>query len=122
MTSVLPRPLEGSVQSTTGPAFPWEERPPGLERRRLALEPQPVIPRDLCRGRTASSTRRSSRSATASPGVFRVDDTRRAMNLHAGPQRDGVDWEIDHEPIACAPADARVAEIQARSSTPTTRA
>ena len=33
-------------------------------------------------------------------GVFRVDDTRRVMNLHAGRSADGVDWEIDAEPIA----------------------
>ena len=28
-------------------------------------------------------------------GVFRVDDTRRVMNVHAGRSADGVHWEID---------------------------
>ena len=56
-------------------------------------------------------------------GVFRVDDTRRTMNLHAGRSADGVDWEIDEEPIAFEPADDRVArDPGGRSSTPTTRA
>ena len=34
------------------------------------------------------------------------------MNIHAGRSADGIDWEIDEQPIVFAPADARVAEIQ----------
>ena len=34
------------------------------------------------------------------------------MNLHAGRSDDGLDWQLDHDPIAFRPADARVAEIQ----------
>ena len=45
-------------------------------------------------------------------GVFRVDDTSRAMNLHAGRSADGVEWELNPEPIRFVPADERVAEIQ----------
>jgi beta-1,4-mannooligosaccharide/beta-1,4-mannosyl-N-acetylglucosamine phosphorylase len=45
-------------------------------------------------------------------GVFRVDDTRRVMNLHAGRSSDGLDWEIAHEPIAFTAADPRTGEIQ----------
>ena len=41
-------------------------------------------------------------------GVFRVDDTARTMNLHAGRSRDGVAWEIDPEPIGFRAADGRV--------------
>ena len=47
-------------------------------------------------------------------GVFRVDDTRRTMNLHAGRSADGVEWELDPEPIAWEPADARVRELGER--------
>lgn len=32
-------------------------------------------------------------------GVFRVDDKARSMRLHAGRSKDGVNWEIEHEPI-----------------------
>ena len=46
-------------------------------------------------------------------GVFRVDDRTRTMNLHAGHSVDGVDWKLEHEPIAWHPADARVPEIAA---------
>ncbi len=47
-------------------------------------------------------------------GVFRVDDTTRTMNIHAGRSADGVAWRISPEPIVFAPADDRVAEIQGR--------
>ena len=36
------------------------------------------------------------------------------MNLHAGRSADGVDWEIEHQPIAFEPEDDRAPEIQAR--------
>jgi beta-1,4-mannooligosaccharide/beta-1,4-mannosyl-N-acetylglucosamine phosphorylase len=44
--------------------------------------------------------------------VFRVDDTTRTMNLHAGRSGDGVAWAIDPSPIRFRAVDARVAEIQ----------
>jgi beta-1,4-mannooligosaccharide/beta-1,4-mannosyl-N-acetylglucosamine phosphorylase len=47
-------------------------------------------------------------------GVFRVDDTSRAMNLHVGRSPDGVHWDIDPEPMTFRRADGRVSEIQAR--------
>jgi beta-1,4-mannooligosaccharide/beta-1,4-mannosyl-N-acetylglucosamine phosphorylase len=47
-------------------------------------------------------------------GVFRVDDTSRVMNLHTGRSADGIDWEIDPEPIAFEAADPRVREIRER--------
>ena len=34
------------------------------------------------------------------------------MNIHSGRSDDGVDWQIDEEPIVFVPADGRVAEIQ----------
>jgi beta-1,4-mannooligosaccharide/beta-1,4-mannosyl-N-acetylglucosamine phosphorylase len=46
-------------------------------------------------------------------GVFRVDDTSRVMNLHAGRSDDGIDWQIDSDPIVFEPSDERVAEARA---------
>jgi len=45
-------------------------------------------------------------------GVFRVDDTTRIMNIHAGFSRDGVDWKIEQPTIEWIAADPRVREIQ----------
>jgi beta-1,4-mannooligosaccharide/beta-1,4-mannosyl-N-acetylglucosamine phosphorylase len=47
-------------------------------------------------------------------GVFRVDDEARVMNLHAGHSSDGIDWQIDQEPIRFEAADPRVREIEGR--------
>jgi beta-1,4-mannooligosaccharide/beta-1,4-mannosyl-N-acetylglucosamine phosphorylase len=47
-------------------------------------------------------------------GVFRVDDRRRVMNVHAGSSNDGVAWDIAPEPIVFEPEDSRVAEIRER--------
>ena len=45
------------------------------------------------------------------------------MNLHAGRSDDGVEWEIDPEPIAFdSGGPARRASSASGSSTPTTRA
>ncbi len=45
-------------------------------------------------------------------GVFRVDDTTREMNLHAGRRLDGVSWNIETKTIKWIASDGRVAEIQ----------
>ena len=84
------------------------------ERRRLALEPQPD--RHARRRPGANSIFNSAvvPFGDGFAGVFRVDDTRRLMNLHAGRSGDGVDWTIDPEPISFTPADARVAELGER--------
>jgi beta-1,4-mannooligosaccharide/beta-1,4-mannosyl-N-acetylglucosamine phosphorylase len=57
-------------------------------------------------------------------GVFRVDDKRRRMRLHAGSSLDGLAWEIEPEPIAWQPPlgvdppeygyDPRVVAIEGR--------
>ena len=43
------------------------------------------------------------------------------MNIHSGFSADGIDWQIEEQPIVFAAEDPRVAEIRRRSSTPTTR-
>ena len=42
-------------------------------------------------------------------GVFRVDDKTRAMDLHAGFSPDGVNWQIEHEPIVWKTDDPELA-------------
>ncbi len=92
--------------------IPWEERPAGSTALLWRSARNPII------GRHHLPRSNSIFNSAVVPfrdgfaGVFRVDDTARVMNLHAGRSRDGVAWEIDPEPIAFSPADDRVAEIQ----------
>jgi beta-1,4-mannooligosaccharide/beta-1,4-mannosyl-N-acetylglucosamine phosphorylase len=81
------------------PNIPWENKPaayPGVVWR---YSRNPVIPRDLFP--TANSIFNSAvvpfRGEFA--GVFRCDDTRRYMQLHAGRSKDGITWTINPERI-----------------------
>jgi len=97
--------------SAGAPPIPWEERPPGSTALLWRSSRNPTI------GRHHLPRSNSIFNSAVVPfedgfaGVFRVDDTARVMNLHAGRSRDGVEWEIDPEPITFVPADARVREI-----------
>jgi beta-1,4-mannooligosaccharide/beta-1,4-mannosyl-N-acetylglucosamine phosphorylase len=44
-------------------------------------------------------------------GVFRIDDTRRSMNLFVGRSSNGLDWTIEHDPIAFKCDDPEVARF-----------
>ncbi len=105
----LPSPVAGSA----GPApIPWGERPDGEDGVLWRSTRNPIIRRDqLARSNSIfNSAVVAFRGGFA--GVFRVDDTTRAMNLHAGFSADGVAWEIEASPIRFEPGDARVVEIQ----------
>ena len=93
--------------------IPWEERPAGSSDVVWRSSRNPIIPRDLIPRANSIFNSAVVPYGDGFAGVFRVDDTRRAMNLHAGRSADGVDWQIDHEPIAFEPADARVARDRA---------
>jgi len=79
--------------------IPWEDRPAESADVVWRYSENPVIPRD------ATPKSNSIFNSAAVPfgdgfaGVFRVDDTRRLMNLHVGFSDDGINWDIAPEPI-----------------------
>jgi beta-1,4-mannooligosaccharide/beta-1,4-mannosyl-N-acetylglucosamine phosphorylase len=92
--------------------IPWEDRPTAVDTVLWRSSRNPIIPRDLIPRANSIFNSAVVPFRDGFAGVFRVDDTRRVMNIHAGRSADGIDWEIDHEPIAFEPTDERVAEIQ----------
>jgi beta-1,4-mannooligosaccharide/beta-1,4-mannosyl-N-acetylglucosamine phosphorylase len=93
--------------------MPWEDRPEGSSDVLWRSFRNPIVgPGHVPR---ANSIFNSAVVAFGGgyAGVFRVDDTSRAMNVHAGRSDDGLEWTIDPEPISFLAADARVPEIQA---------
>ena len=92
--------------------IPWEDRPDGEAGPLWRSSRNPIIARDhLPRSNSIfNSAVVPYRDGYA--GVFRVDDRRRTMNVHAGRSPDGVTWEIDEQPIAFAAADERVRDVQ----------
>ena len=81
------------------PTIPWAPRPAGHAGPVWRYPHNPVIQRD------ATPTSNSVFNSAVVPhgegfaGVFRCDDQRREMRLHAGFSHDGVSWRIDPEPI-----------------------
>ena len=71
--------------------IPWEERPEGCNDPMWRSSRNPII------GRYAIPTSNSVFNGFA--GVFRCDNKRVQMNIFAGFSKDGVNWEINHEPI-----------------------
>ncbi|MCX6099939.1 MAG: glycoside hydrolase family 130 protein [Candidatus Bipolaricaulota bacterium] len=88
--------------SIIGPALanvPWEERPNGNSDAVWRSSRNPVIPGDAIP--TSNSIFNSAVVAYEGEfrGVFRCDDKRRMMQLHAGRSRDGIHWTIEPERI-----------------------
>ncbi len=94
-------------------AIPWEERPAGSSAVVWRSARNPIIPRDLLPRSNSIFNSAVVPFEDGFAGVFRIDDTSRTMNLHAGFSPDGVDWDIDPQPIVFLASDGRVAEIQA---------
>jgi beta-1,4-mannooligosaccharide/beta-1,4-mannosyl-N-acetylglucosamine phosphorylase len=94
------------------PPIPWEDRPPGSSDVLWRSSRNPIIARDHTARSNSVFNSAVVRFRDGFAGVFRIDDRRRTMNIHAGRSADGVAWEIDDEPIGFQAADGRIAEIQ----------
>jgi beta-1,4-mannooligosaccharide/beta-1,4-mannosyl-N-acetylglucosamine phosphorylase len=81
------------------PNIPWEAKPADCSAVVWRYSRNPVIPRD------AFPTANSIFNSAVVPfkgkfaGVFRCDDTRREMQVHAGFSDDGISWKINPERI-----------------------
>ncbi len=102
------------IVSNLTAAIPWEERPVGSSDVVWRSSRNPIVARDAIPRANSIFNSAVVRFGDGFAGVFRVDDRERVMNVHAGRSADGIEWDIDHEPIAFAPADPRVPEIQER--------
>lgn len=94
------------------PNIPWEEKPKGCNDVVWRSGQNPIIPRDLL------PTSNSIFNSAVVPykdgfaGVFRCDDKRREMLIHAGFSKDGVHWDINHEPIKFQGADEEIGQFE----------
>lgn len=95
-------------------AIPWEPRPAGARGVLWRSSSNPIVTRDAVPRANSVFNSAVVRFGDGFAGVFRVDDERRTMNLHAGRSADGLAWDLEPYPIAFEAADERVAELQAR--------
>lgn len=96
------------------PNIPWENRPVGSSDVIWRYSRNPIIPRNLIPRANSIFNSAAVPFKKEFAGVFRVDDTRRRMNLHAGFSRDGLSWTLDHEPIEFACKDPEIAKNTGR--------
>jgi len=97
-----------------GPTIPWEDRPKGSVELLWRSSLNPIVARDQIPRANSIFNSAVVPFGDGYAGVFRVDDIGRVMNVHVGRSADGVEWEIDHEPITFVPAEGRIREIQER--------
>ncbi|MGH8912511.1 MAG: glycoside hydrolase family 130 protein [Acidimicrobiia bacterium] len=95
-------------------SIPWEERPPGVADLMWRSPLNPIIRRDHLARSNSIFNSAVVPFGEGYAGVFRVDDRSRTMNLHAGRSSDGVEWELDENPIEFVEEDPRRREIVER--------
>jgi beta-1,4-mannooligosaccharide/beta-1,4-mannosyl-N-acetylglucosamine phosphorylase len=98
-------------RGSTAP-IPWEDRPGGVSTVLWRSSRNPIIPRDHTPRSNSIFNSAVVPFRDGFAGVFRIDDTERVMNIHAGRSADGLDWQIDHDPISFLSVDERTREIQ----------
>ena len=81
------------------PNMPWEDKPAGCPDVVWRYSRNPVIPRDLFPMANSIFNSAVVPFRGEFRGVFRCDDRRRAMQLHAGKSKDGIRWQINPERI-----------------------
>jgi len=96
------------VNATPLPNIPWEERPETSDRVVWRYSQNPVIPRDLLPNSNSIFNSAVVPFEDAFAGVFRCDDRSRHMDLYRGFSEDGIDWELDPEPLEWIAQDPEV--------------
>ena len=77
------------------PGIPWEDRPAGCNETMWRYSKNPIIPRDLLPDSNSIFNSAVVPFEGGYAGVFRCDDKKRTMGIHAGFSRDGIHWELD---------------------------
>jgi beta-1,4-mannooligosaccharide/beta-1,4-mannosyl-N-acetylglucosamine phosphorylase len=84
--------------------MPWEEKPSGFMEVVWRYSKNPVIPRDLIPSSNSIFNSAIVPYHGEFRGVFRCDDRRRSMQLHAGQSKDGLNWEVNNHRIVFEPS------------------
>ena len=96
------------------PSIPWEDRPAGSTDVLWRSSGNPIVPRNAIPRANSIFNSAVVPFEGAYAGVFRIDDTTRTMNVHAGHSVDGITWDIEHAPIDFVATEPKVSEIQQR--------
>jgi len=96
------------------PNIPWEDRPAGQSDVVWRYSRNPIIPRDRIPSSNSIFNSAVVPFRDGFAGVFRCDNRKREMNLHAGFSRDGLEWTLENDPIAWISQEAEVGRYEFR--------
>ena len=85
--------------------IPWQERPAGSKDIMWRYTENPVIGRYDIPSSNSIFNSAVVRFGDGFAGVFRCDNKRVQMNIFAGFSKDGIHWDINHEPIKFVPGN-----------------
>ena len=96
------------------PNMPWEDRPAGHQDVVWRYSGNPIIRRDLLPSSNSIFNSAVVPFQGGFAGVFRCDNRKREMNLHAGFSADGITWTLENEPIQWRCEDSELAGFEHR--------
>lgn len=79
--------------------IPWQARPSDSNEVVWRFSRNPVVKRDAIPGSNSIFNSAVVPFDGGFAGVFRCDDKSRRMNIHAGTSTNGINWDIEHDPI-----------------------
>ncbi len=85
--------------NTESLSIPWEERPQGNSNVLWRYSENPIIKRDHIPSSNSIFNSAVVPFNGGYAGVFRCDDKNIRMNIHTGFSKDGINWEIENDPI-----------------------
>ncbi|MCK4980519.1 MAG: glycosidase, partial [Candidatus Delongbacteria bacterium] len=87
------------IISSPLPNMPWGNKPENYNGHVWRYSNNPVIPRDLLKNSNSIFNSAVVPFKNGFAGVFRCDNRARQMRIHTGFSKDGINWNIDEEPI-----------------------
>jgi len=93
------------------PNIPWESKPADCNDVIWRYDKNPIIPRDLIPCSNSIFNSALVPFGEGFEGVFRIDNKCRNMCLHAGRSKDGINFEIDNDPIKFICDEAEISEF-----------
>jgi beta-1,4-mannooligosaccharide/beta-1,4-mannosyl-N-acetylglucosamine phosphorylase len=94
--------------------IPWEERPADISDVVWRYSANPIIPRDLIPSSNSIFNSAVVPFQGKFAGVFRCDNKKREMNLNCGFSENGIDWELENDPIEWQSDDPEISRFQYR--------
>ncbi|MDN5343469.1 MULTISPECIES: glycoside hydrolase family 130 protein [Oceanotoga] len=91
--------------------MPWEDRPENCKDVVWRYSKNPIIKRDATKNSNSIFNSAVIPFKDGFAGVFRCDNKCREMNVHVGFSKDGINWDINDEPINFKSADTTDPEI-----------